>query len=273
MPGDIQLTNAAIDKDQQDTYDRVPGAVYVEKPTDSTRSTPDELKNEPLPQEAIERFLLELRNQPAWRREADRCTDYYDGNQLDNETVRILQERGQPPLISNLIKPTVDTVLGMEAKTRQDWVVRAEDDMQCPPELAEALSVKLKHAETESRADRAISDAYGAQCKAGIGWVEVSRETNPMKAPYRVSYIHRRELFWDWRAEKPDLSDARYLIRRKWLDLDAAVAKMPQYASLFRMSVGSWSGFDPLIDLDTGLIHDYDLVRDSRLSGDVWRDT
>ena len=61
-------------------------------------------------------FLMEIRHQPHWRREADRAADYYDGNQLSPETVDKLKERGQPPLISNLIKPTVDTVLGMEAK-------------------------------------------------------------------------------------------------------------------------------------------------------------
>jgi hypothetical protein len=109
-----------------------------------------------------------------------------------------------------------------------DWRVRPEDDEECDDDLAEGLTVKLKHAETESRADRAVSDAYAAQIKAGLGWVEVSREHDPFKCPYRVRYVHRREIFWDWRAEQPDLSDARYLIRRRWLELEHAIALMPQ---------------------------------------------
>ncbi|MEJ0004438.1 MAG: hypothetical protein WDN30_14445 [Pararobbsia sp.] len=98
--------------------------------------------------------------QPRWRLEADTCADYYDGNQLSVELIDKLKDRGQPPLITNLIKPTVDTVLGMEAKSRTDWIVRPEDDTSSTDDVAEALSLKLKHAETESRADRACSDAY-----------------------------------------------------------------------------------------------------------------
>lgn len=272
MPG-IQLNNEALDKSEQDEQRPRAGVVIGEKPTDSASSLPDELKNEALPRETVEMFMAEMREQPAWRREADRCADYYDGNQLDQETIEILKERGQPPLIANLIKPTIDTVLGMEAKTRTDWRVRPEDDSQCSPDMADALSIKLKHAETESRADRAVSDAYAAQCKAGLGWVEVSRELNPLKPPFRVRYIHRREIYWDWRSEQPDLSDARFLIRRRWLELDAAVAMMPSYATLLRQTAGGWAGFDPISSQDTGLVHSYHLERDTRLSAEDWRDT
>ena len=32
---------------------------------------------------SVEQFMREVREQPAWRREADRAADYYDGNQLE----------------------------------------------------------------------------------------------------------------------------------------------------------------------------------------------
>lgn len=217
--------------------------------------------------------MWEVIEQPAWRREADRCCDFYDSNQLTAEDLATLKDRGQPALITNIIKPTVDTVLGMEAKSRTDWIVRPEDDGSCDTELAEALSLKIKHAETESGADRANSDAYAAQIKAGLGWVEVARESDPFKAPYRVKYVHRREIFWDWRAEQPDLSDARYLIRRRWLELDHAVAMFPFFAELLRQSLNGWSGFDPLTEQDTGLQQGFVAERDTRLHTTDWRDT
>ncbi|UJP04428.1 MAG: phage portal protein [Nitrosomonas sp.] len=248
-----------------------PSVAVGEKP-DAQNQVIEELKNDALSREQVEAFLFEIRNQPSWRREADKAADYYDGNQLSKETIETLQDRGQPPLISNLIKPTIDTVLGMEARTRTDWKVRPEDDGSSSDDLADALSLKLKHAEIESRADRAVSDAYAAQCKVGIGWIEVSRESDPFKCPYRVKYIHRREIAWDWRSEQPDLSDAKYLVRRRWLELDHAVAMMPQYASLFRMTVNAWAGFDPLVDSSTGLAQSWDIERDTKLSADDWRD-
>lgn len=267
MPiGDIQLTSAAIDEPKPRK-----NVEMGEAPTDS--GTPEDLNDQALPRETVEQFLMEIQHQPHWRREADRCADMYDGNQLSAEVVEKLKERGQPPLVTNIIKPTIDTVLGMEAKARTDWRVRPEDDGECEDDLAEALSVKLKHAEAESRADRAISDAYAAQLKAGLGWVEVSREFDPFKSPYRVRYVHRREIFWDWRAEQPDLSDARFMIRRRWLELDHAIALMPQYASLFRQTVSGWSGFDPLMDQDTNLVQSWEIERDTLISASDWRDS
>ncbi len=285
--GDIQLTREALSADdgtfagnaggptrakkyQPDAKPR--GDVVIgEEPTDRN-VTPEDLENSALPRAQVEMFLREIKHQPHWRREADRAADYYDGNQLSPETVEKLQDRGQPPLVTNIIKPTIDTVLGLEAKSRSDWRVRPEDDDECPDEVAEALSVKLKHAEIESRADRAISDAYAAQLKAGLGWVEVSREHDPFKCPYRVRYVHSREIFWDWRAEQPDLSDARYLIRRRWLELEHAIALMPQYASLFRMTTGGWAGFDPLLEQDSRLVQSWEIERDTRIAAVDWRD-
>lgn len=243
-----------------------------EQPTNPSNKIPEELEDKPLSRSQVETFLFEIKHQPNWRREADRCSDYYDGNQLSSETIDKLKDRGQPPLISNFIKPTIDTVLGIEAMSRTDWKVRGEDDGTCSDDLAEALSLKLKHAETESGADRAVSDAYGAQCKAGLGWVEVSRENDPFKCPYRVKYVHRREISWDWRAEQPDLSDALYLIRRRWLELDHAIALMPQYASLFSMTANGWSGFDPILEQETNLVQSWELERDTRLNTTDWRD-
>lgn len=265
MPlGDIQLTSAAMPPKSN--------IVMGEAPTDEATATHEDLKDTALPRETVENFLFEIRHQPPWRREADRAADYYDSNQLSTETVEKLKDRGQPPLITNIIKPTIDTVLGMEAKSRSDWRVRPEDNDECDDDLAEGLSVKLKHAEVESRADRAVSDAYSAQIKTGMGWVEVAREHDPFKCPYRVRYIHRREIYWDM-GEQPDLSDSRYLIRRRWLELEHAIALMPQYAGLFRMATGGWSGFDPLMEEDTRMVQSWEVERDTRISAQDWRDT
>ena len=237
-----------------------------------TKDKPEELDDVPLSRQQVEDILFEIRRQPNWRREADKAADYYDGNQLDADAVQKLEDRGQPPLITNLIKPTIDTVLGMETKTRTDWIVRPDDDGACEPDLADAMTVKLKHAEVECRADRACSDAYAAQIKAGLGWVEISRDTDPFNPNYRVAYVHRREIDWDWRSEKADLSDARYLVRRRWVDVDHAIGLMPQYADLFRHSVNQWMGFDPMIDQPTGLIRSFHEGRDTRLEQADWAD-
>lgn len=189
------------------------------------------------------RFMNEVQEQPAWRAKADRQMDYCDGNQLDSEILRKMQEIGMPPAIEPLIGPTIDSVLGMEAKSRTDWRVIPDGD-KSGDEVAAALNFKLNQAERHSKADTACSDAYASQIKVGLGWVEVSRESDPFRFPYRCEAIHRNEIFWDW-LSKPDLSNARYLIRRKWTDRRLAKLKFPDQADLIEHSGAGWLGIDP----------------------------
>lgn len=215
----------------------------------------------------VDEMLMEIRNQPNWRITADVEADYYDGNQLDQETLDLYAERGQAPLITNLIKPMIDVVLGMEAKTRTDWKVRPgdESDEDMTEDVADALSVRLHRAEVESRADRACSDAYAPQIKIGLGWVEVSRESDPFRPQYRVKSVHRRELWWDWHAHEPDLSDARYMIRRKWYDADVVKAAFPQHKDVINSLMGGISSMDVLLNGSTGLNRALDVLRGSSI--------
>lgn len=212
----------------------------------------------------------EIRQQPNWRAEADRCADYYDDNQLDAETLAELEARGMGPLINNLIKPTINIVLGMEAKTRSDWRVVADADEH--QEIAEAQSAKLFEAERESRADRSCSEAYASQIKSGLGWVEVSRETDPFKYPYRVRSIHRREMFWDWRAKEPDLSDARYVVRQKWFDASEVSAFYPEHRDLIRGAAAGWPAeWLQRAKEDTSLMHSFNQEKRTSMSDHEWR--
>lgn len=187
-----------------------------------------------------QRIVEEIRYQPHWRQEADKAADYYDGNQLDAETLADLEQKGMAPLLTNLVKPTIDMILGMEAKTRSDWrVISDNEEFQ---DVAEALSQKLHETEREARADRACSDAYAGQIKTGLGWVEVSRNADPFEYPYRCEPVHRREIFWDWVAKKPDLSDARYVVRKRWFDLDEVALYFPKKRDVLTAAMGRWGG-------------------------------
>src|SRR5438034_103875 len=128
MAGDIQLTNAALlDPD---------GSLRAQAFGGRNVGGVPELKDEALSTRDLEGFLWEIREQPSWRRMMDRDVDYYDNNQLDADTLAKLRDRGQPPIISNLIKPAIDSVLGLEVKTRTDWKVDPEDDDEAEADAA-----------------------------------------------------------------------------------------------------------------------------------------
>ena len=220
--------------------------------------------------EQFSRITQEISEQPEWRRGADKAADYYDGNQLDAETLAELDEKGMAPLITNLIKPTVDVVLGMEAKTRSDWRVIADADEY--QDVAEALSARLHEVERETRADRACSDAYAGQIKSGLGWVEVSRESDPFRYPYRCKFVHRRELFWDWLAQEPDLSDARYVVRKRWFDLDVVQLHFPKHKEALSAAMGRWEGnWLMAASENTDLANAFDQQRSSGIADLEWQ--
>ena len=241
----------------QEVIDVAPG-----QPESGTQPGMDEIR--------FAEICEEIRQQPNWRTEADKCADYYDDNQLDGDTLAELERRGMGPLINNLIKPTINVVLGMEAKTRGDWRVIADNDNH--QDIAEAQSAKLHEGERESRADRACSEAYSGQIKAGLAWVEVGRESDPFKYPYRVRYVHRREMFWDWRAKEPDLSDAAYVVRQKWFPAAEVIAFYPEHKDLIRGAAAGWPAeWLQRAKEDTSLMHAFNQEMRTSIADHEWR--
>lgn len=187
-----------------------------------------------LPLSEFLRYFQEVQNQPTWRSVADKEMDYVDGNQLSAEILQKMRSLGIPPAIEPMIGPAVDAVMGYEAKTRKDWRITADGEGKEGEDVAAALNYKINQAERHSGADRACGEAFRTQYCVGIGWVEVAKESDPFLFKYRCSTIHRNEIWWDWLSKRPDLSDARYLLRRKWTDVEQAALKWPDKADIIR---------------------------------------
>ena len=200
-------------------------------------------------------IIREIEEQPHWRRVADKEMDYADGNQLDSELLRKQFELGIPPAVEDLVGPALLSIQGYEATIRTDWRVtpNGEPDGQ---DVADALNYKLNQAEKASKADRACSLAFRSQIGCGIGWVEVSRESDPFKYPYRCVPVHRNEIHWDMKAQEPDLSDARWLRRQRWLAPDRIKLVFPQHKELVdlcKTNGGNWWSYLDATTLDGGM--------------------
>jgi hypothetical protein len=190
----------------------------------------------------LEQLLADIELQPQWRHEADKASSYYDAKQLSPERLEQLAESQEPATIVNLIFGAINGALGQEAKTRLDWMASADTDAY--QDVVDVLNQKLQTAKRETKADMAVSEAYKGQIVPGIGWVEVGRESDPLRFPYKVKARHRNEVWWDWRAKECDYDDARWQLVSNWVDLDLAINAMPQYADTLR--IGTTSG--PITD-------------------------
>lgn len=217
-------------------------------------TTIDELQDghdQPISIEEFASIVRESLAQPPWRAQADHEADYADGNQLSTALLQRLKEMGIPPAKENVIGPAIRSVCGFEAKTRTDWRV-TPDGEHGGQDVADALNFKLNQAERHSKADRALSAAFKPACAVGIGWVEVSRASNSLDFPYKCRYIHRNEVWWDMKAIEPDLSDARWLYRRRWVSRSRAARMFPEHATLIMNGADKWIAEFSIQELEGG---------------------
>jgi hypothetical protein len=177
-------------------------------------------------------ILEEIEEQPIWRATADKEMDYADGNQLDTELLRKQKEIGIPPAIEDLIGPALLSIQGYESTTRTDWRVTPDGDVG-GQDVADALNFRLNQAERHSKADRACSKAFRPQIGCGLGWVEVAKDSDPFKYPYRCTPVHRNEIHWDM-SGGPDAEpiEWRWLRRARWLHFSRIAASFPKHRAL-----------------------------------------
>ncbi|WP_256384413.1 portal protein [Photobacterium toruni] len=209
-----------------------------------------------------QRKLLEIMSdidaQPDWRSLANRACAYYDGNQIPPEVIQKLRERSQPITMHNLIAPTINGVLGMEAKTRTDLLVTADDPDEEMEVLAEAINAEFADVCRLSRLDKARADAYASMIKCGIGFVEVFRNPDLFGSKYKIKNVARDEVFWDWLSTESDWSDARWVMRRRWIDADELISLMPNKAEIINNAVNAWHNFvdvDHIEGMDANLVN------------------
>ncbi|CUB01428.1 hypothetical protein [Comamonas thiooxydans] len=211
------------------------------------------------------KIVQECIDQPPWRAAADKEADYADGNQLSTELLKRLQATGVPPAKENVIGPAIAAICGFEAKTRTDWRVTPDGD-PTGKDVADALNYRLNQAERFSKADAAMSEAFKPQAAVGLGWVEVARSSNPLEYKTRCHYIHRNEIHWDMRASEKDLSDARWLLRERFISKERTARAFENMAQLIMQAqtvsgLGGYGGYVTEGGVSTGLLSAADANR------------
>lgn len=196
-----------------------------------------ELRNEP-PAPVEHRLdgpegIAELRKVEDWWHEsgealaecfAEMATDhdYYDHLQLTEEEKAELISRGQAPLVYNKSSMAVDWLTGTERRTRIDYSVKPKNK-----EAEETAQVKMKLLKYQSDTNyigwnrsRAFKDA----AIGGVGWTETGIRGDSDQELILHAYVPWQFMRWDPFHRALDLEDCRYLHRKKWLDLDFAIA-------------------------------------------------
>lgn len=183
----------------------------------------------------LEWYYYEKEKQSLNRLDMAMDCDFYDNLQWDPEDATTLRDRGQVPLVYNEVAPMVDWLIGTERRARVDWKVlpRTEDDVQA----ADVKTKVLKYVSDLNRVPFTRSRAFADSLKAGVGWLDDGTRDDPTQDILYSRYEDWRNVLWDSSSYEPDLSDARYIFRWRWVDEDIAVLMFPNRAAQIRAAV------------------------------------
>ena len=173
-----------------------------------------------------------------------RDAKFYDGKQWDPDDLRVLEMRGQPPVVLNRIFTKVNDIIGFERENKTDFGVwpRTFDTHQ---EEATAASDALKFWEDQQKFDQTALMVLENLVKQGVGGgvFDVTTERDPLSDGKRdrnrwdFSYLPWDRLWWDPHSRLPDFSDALYTGILTWMHLNEALKLWPDKEEALRAAV------------------------------------
>lgn len=209
----------------------------------------DSPDNEELFKKLLGYYQVELDRQEANRAEMAIDADYYDHIQWDEQDAEEVRKRGQEPLVYNVVAQACNWIIGSEKKGRVDYKVLPRGPEDLIP--AQRKTKLFKYITDVNRTVYHRSRAFEDAVKVGIGWLEAGVQDGTDGEPVFQRYESWRNMLWDSASTEMDLSDARYVIRQKWIDEDIALTMFPERADIIKRAAVE-STFDTGGDYEFG---------------------
>lgn len=205
------------------------------------------------------------------RAEMVKDQEFYDGEQWTEEDKRVLENRGQAPLVFNKIKPTVDWVLGSERQARVEAKVLPRKKIE--GDVAQVKTDLLKYISDVNKLPYHQSRAFTDTVIVGVGWLEHGVRSDATEEPLFDRYESWRNIWYDHLAVEMDLSDSRFLFRARWVDLDIAQAMFPDRAAELKNEAINANSLFPFYHDDFGAWHVPTDGTVDMIEGDVFANT
>jgi len=184
-------------------------------------------------------FTADFRAESEWRKDKEQYGKFYDGDQLSDEEVKALEERGQPPVVINRIKPKLDSIFGIQEALQVDTKAYPAGDRQ---EEAEFVSEELRHIEDDSDLDSEESLVFEDICIDGRGWYKCFKEFDGLNGVDRVKHISNEKVVLDRYCTEEDrrtgdLKTAKRVHETIWTDLGDAQDMFPGHKEKLQAAV------------------------------------
>lgn len=192
----------------------------------------------------MELLKYESERQGEERQQMQIDEDYQDHLQWKPEDAQALMERGQAPVVFNEGRQTIEWICGTEKRMRKDYKVlpRERDDEA----MAEVKTKLIKYTDDVNMTQWQRSRAFRQAVTAGLSWLEEGANRDPEAELIYSGWEDWRNVYRDSHSRHLDYNvDARYLFRRRVVDLDYAVALLPGSRDHLLAQAGRNEELDP----------------------------
>lgn len=176
-----------------------------------------------------------------WRNVAREWYDMASGEQWEATDLMRLQDQQRPAVVFNRILRTINAVTGTQISNRQETTFR-------PRELGDVKTNEILNGAAEwvrdgCDADDEESDAFVDLGICGMGWTEtlLSYDNDP-EGKILIDRTDPLEMYWDPAARKRNLSDARWFMHVRSVDLEEFQNRWPEADP--ELSQSPWEGED-----------------------------
>lgn len=204
------------------------------------------------------------------KRSAESIGFYFGDKQWDEQDKKEVEDRGQPAIVINRIKPTIKMATGLVVSQPLDWLAKPvgkNDDNS-----ADTATAALKHIARLNHTTNLTAQVYWWALVYGVGWAYAGfhvRDTDPRSEPVQHRFLDPREIRVDPNSREYDLSDARFVIWSRKVDVDDAERLWPQHKERF---LALANGRDPNLSDNPGEVETWEGVAGESVPHSAWKD-
>lgn len=161
-----------------------------------------------------------------WVEEARKDFEFYALKQWPDEDVERMKKIRRAALVFDRTRPIIDAVTGSEVTNRYEAKFKAREvELDQPDNIfSEEVSDLYEYTRDNCNARHHDSAAFKDCVTVGVGCTETVMDyvRNP-DGEILVKHVPILEVGWDGASVEPNLADARWILRDKWVDYDELI--------------------------------------------------
>lgn len=163
-----------------------------------------------------------------WEKEARTDFEFAALKQWKDDTKEQMEEEGRPALTFDRTRPIISSIIGSEQTNRYEpkFLPRDADLTDVDVPFSESANKVYKWCRDRGEFEHHESAAFQSCIICGIGvtemWMDHEYDSDGI---IRVSRVPIWEMGWDPGSVEPNMVDARYVIRDRWIDEDEVISR------------------------------------------------